>query len=636
MLESELAAAAAGGVTSLVCPPDTDPPLDEPGLVEMLKFRARKLQPLPAVPARRADARPGRRGADRDGRADRGRLRRLLAGRRADDATRWCCSARCSTPRPSATRCGCGRRTPGSASGVAASGAVATRLGLSGVPVAAETIALHTIFELVRATGARVHLCRLSQRRRRRRCVRARQGRRPAGDGRRQHQLAAPDRRRHRLLQRRHAPDAAAAPAARPRRAARRAGRRHDRRAGVRPQPGRRRREEPAVRRGRAGRHRAGAAAEPGAEVGQRRGLALRARRWRASPASRCACSATRSARWPPAPAGWSKAAWPTSASSTRQPRWQVAPGRAGQPGQAHAVRLRGHAASRCRAACAPRWWPARVAYEARRRLDGRPRALGVRSCARWRLALRCAARAARPGHRGAALSAARRGAAPGAHPLVVGQAAARAGHRAARAGHAPRAGATLLVANHVSWLDIAAIHAVCPQARFVSKADVRPGRCSAGWSARRRHAVHRARTQARRAARGAPDGRGAAGRRHGRGVPRRHHRRRPRAAAVPCQPAAGRDRHRRRRCSRWLLRYTDAGHSASARRSVRSATTTLVQSVWRIACARGVQVRVDVRVLLPAATRACRPARAGRSTCARTIECALVGRTTAISALRP
>src|SRR5260370_41031142 len=31
-LESEVAAALAGGVTSLVCPPDTDPPLDEPGL----------------------------------------------------------------------------------------------------------------------------------------------------------------------------------------------------------------------------------------------------------------------------------------------------------------------------------------------------------------------------------------------------------------------------------------------------------------------------------------------------------------------------------------------------------------------------------------------------------------------------
>src|SRR3989344_7591041 len=43
MLESEMAAAVAGGVTSLVCPPDTDPALDEPGLVEMLKFRAEKL-----------------------------------------------------------------------------------------------------------------------------------------------------------------------------------------------------------------------------------------------------------------------------------------------------------------------------------------------------------------------------------------------------------------------------------------------------------------------------------------------------------------------------------------------------------------------------------------------------------------
>ncbi|MDD0213397.1 hypothetical protein PSY81_23655, partial [Shigella flexneri] len=43
MLESELAAAAAGGVTSVVCLPDTDPALDEPRLVEMLKLRARKL-----------------------------------------------------------------------------------------------------------------------------------------------------------------------------------------------------------------------------------------------------------------------------------------------------------------------------------------------------------------------------------------------------------------------------------------------------------------------------------------------------------------------------------------------------------------------------------------------------------------
>jgi 1-acyl-sn-glycerol-3-phosphate acyltransferase len=40
--------------------------------------------------------------------------------------------------------------------------------------------------------------------------------------------------------------------------------------------------------------------------------------------------------------------------------------------------------------------------------------------------------------------------------------------------GGAPRPGAKLVVANHVSWLDIAALHAVLPEARFVAKADVR------------------------------------------------------------------------------------------------------------------------------------------------------------------
>jgi 1-acyl-sn-glycerol-3-phosphate acyltransferase len=35
------------------------------------------------------------------------------------------------------------------------------------------------------------------------------------------------------------------------------------------------------------------------------------------------------------------------------------------------------------------------------------------------------------------------------------------------------RPGAKLVLANHVSWLDIMAVHAVCPEARFVSKADV-------------------------------------------------------------------------------------------------------------------------------------------------------------------
>jgi 1-acyl-sn-glycerol-3-phosphate acyltransferase len=46
-------------------------------------------------------------------------------------------------------------------------------------------------------------------------------------------------------------------------------------------------------------------------------------------------------------------------------------------------------------------------------------------------------------------------------------------GVQLATQGHG-RPGAKLVVTNHVSWLDIAALHALLPEARFVSKADVR------------------------------------------------------------------------------------------------------------------------------------------------------------------
>ena len=161
MLESELAAAAAGGVTSLVCPPDTDPVLDEPGLVEMLKFRARKLSrcrvfPLGALTRRLEGAaltemaqltEAGCVGFSQADAAitDTLVLQRALQYAATFGYTVWL--------RPNDGWLG---------QGVAAQGAVATRLGLSGVPVVAETVALATLFELVRVTGARVHLCRLS------------------------------------------------------------------------------------------------------------------------------------------------------------------------------------------------------------------------------------------------------------------------------------------------------------------------------------------------------------------------------------------------------------------------------------------------------------------------------------------
>ena len=161
MLESELAAAVAGGVTSVVCPPDTDPVLDESGLVEMLKFRAEKLHQSRVFPL--------------------GALTRGLRGEALTEMvqlTEAGCVGFSQAEVPLANTQVLMRALQYAATfgytvflrpqeihlgqGVAASGPLATRMGLSGVPVAAETIALHTIFELVRATGARVHLCRIS------------------------------------------------------------------------------------------------------------------------------------------------------------------------------------------------------------------------------------------------------------------------------------------------------------------------------------------------------------------------------------------------------------------------------------------------------------------------------------------
>lgn len=161
MLESEMAAAIAGGVTSLVCPPDTDPVLDEPGLVEMLKFRAEKLQcarlfPLGALTRNLAGGvltemaeltEAGCIGFSQADvpLADTQVLQRALSYASTFGYTVWL--------RPQDRDLG---------KGVAASGALATRLGLGGVPVAAETIAIFTIIELMKSTGARVHLCRVS------------------------------------------------------------------------------------------------------------------------------------------------------------------------------------------------------------------------------------------------------------------------------------------------------------------------------------------------------------------------------------------------------------------------------------------------------------------------------------------
>ncbi len=161
MLQTEMQAAVAGGVTSLVCPPDTDPVLDEQGLVEMLKFRAQKLRKARLFPM----------GALTVG------LKGEVLTEMAELTESGCVAfGQAEVPMQSTQallRALNYANTFGYAvwlrpqdkdlgKGVAASGALATRMGLPGIPVSAETIALHTIFELIRGSQTRVHLCRLS------------------------------------------------------------------------------------------------------------------------------------------------------------------------------------------------------------------------------------------------------------------------------------------------------------------------------------------------------------------------------------------------------------------------------------------------------------------------------------------
>ncbi|MFN3987038.1 MAG: dihydroorotase [Rhodocyclaceae bacterium] len=161
-LESEMDAAMAGGVTSLAIPPDTDPPLDEPGLVEMLCHRAKKLNRAHVYPV--------------------GALTLGLKGERLSEMAELVesgCVAFSQANVPIVDNAVLMRAMQYAATfgfrvwlqplapflsrgGFAHDGEVATRLGLPGIPVAAETVALFTYLQLARVTGARLHITRLS------------------------------------------------------------------------------------------------------------------------------------------------------------------------------------------------------------------------------------------------------------------------------------------------------------------------------------------------------------------------------------------------------------------------------------------------------------------------------------------
>ena len=161
-LESEMLAAVSGGITSLACPPDTDPPLDEPGLVEMLKHRAKSLNQARVYPlGALTQGLNGNRITEMAELHDAGCVAFSQANAPLSDTNVLMRAMQYAATfgytvwlRPQDAHLAQG--------GVAHDGVVATRLGLPGIPSCAETIALATILLLARETGASIHLCRLS------------------------------------------------------------------------------------------------------------------------------------------------------------------------------------------------------------------------------------------------------------------------------------------------------------------------------------------------------------------------------------------------------------------------------------------------------------------------------------------
>jgi dihydroorotase len=160
--ESELRAAAAGGVTGLALAPDTSPVLDEPGLVEMLAARAHSLHlshvyPLGALTSKLAGENLSELAAlHQAGCVGFSQAERAIGNTQVlYRAMQYAASCGFTVHlRPRDAFLG--------ADGVMHEGEVATRLGLPSVPAVAELIAVSQLIALAQATGCRLHLCRIS------------------------------------------------------------------------------------------------------------------------------------------------------------------------------------------------------------------------------------------------------------------------------------------------------------------------------------------------------------------------------------------------------------------------------------------------------------------------------------------
>lgn len=160
-LKSAGEAAVAGGVTSMVCLPNTDPVIDEVATVEFVARRARKNGLAKVYPYAAATKRlEGKELSEMGFLAEAGALA-------FTDGTRAISNAQVMRRALSyAATFGAlivqHPEEPSLATGVMNGGEIATRMGLSGIPEQAEIIMLERDIRLVEMTGGRYHAAHVS------------------------------------------------------------------------------------------------------------------------------------------------------------------------------------------------------------------------------------------------------------------------------------------------------------------------------------------------------------------------------------------------------------------------------------------------------------------------------------------
>lgn len=161
-IASETRAAASGGITTLCCPPDTNPVIDTPAVAELIRLRAGESGKAHIVTLGALT-----RGLDGEQLSEMAALRKagcvgvsnglrplcntLVLRRALEYAATFDLTVFLYANDHALANDGCAHE-----------GRVATRLGLPGIPEAAETAAVGHALALIGQTGVRAHFCRLT------------------------------------------------------------------------------------------------------------------------------------------------------------------------------------------------------------------------------------------------------------------------------------------------------------------------------------------------------------------------------------------------------------------------------------------------------------------------------------------